>query len=159
MVLDASDVEAALTYGGGLGGATIKLTQSSPNSNSYTGTIDLDKNLGHNYTLAVTVTVDFCHAVQQTIQTVCRTAGSAGNFIATLDQKCQIFQDPAALPGQNVPVEKNFDVTVTGSASIPGAWPSPYVANEQHVLFQGMVDGVPGSKINIALAVPSNSGG
>lgn len=72
---------------------------------SYTGTIDLDQSLGHNYTLAVTVTVDFCNAVQKTVQGVCQSAGSVGNFISVLDQKCQIFLDPSALPGQNVPVQ------------------------------------------------------
>lgn len=32
-VVDATDVIAALTYGGGLGGAKISLTQSNSNSN------------------------------------------------------------------------------------------------------------------------------
>lgn len=72
---------------------------------SYTGTVDLDRSLGHNYTLAVTVTVDFCNAIQKTVHDVCLSAGSAGSFIADLDQKCQVFLDPSAVPGKNVPVE------------------------------------------------------
>ncbi|KAK9807425.1 hypothetical protein WJX73_004709 [Symbiochloris irregularis] len=91
-VLDASNVQASLAYFSGAVSANISLSQSAPNSNSYTGTVNLDTTLGNNFTYAVEVSVNFCEAVQGTISSVCSTAQASNTAaVTTLLESCKIF--------------------------------------------------------------------
>ncbi|KAK9801317.1 hypothetical protein WJX73_001508 [Symbiochloris irregularis] len=186
-VADATDVTADLAYS--LRGATIGLTQSSSGSNIYTGTVNLDTALGNNYTYAVSVTVPFCNAAQAQIQQVCRNTGADSVTAAEdLTGSCQTFlanqQDAeptvqvtraCTLIGVSLQTlctstrglscdavtQKNFEITVAGSARIPGASPNPFRAtNSGAVIYQGTVNGQSGQySVPITLEVPPGNGG